>query len=98
MKLKLKLVLGLLVSGCAADTFGRMTVRPGGAVRNAEACYTSAGSSSMDRCALCACDPLYPPRPAPWSQHMHHALDSAHVPATQAAGSAAGDDHQRYSP
>ena len=50
------MVLGLLVSGCAADTFGRMTVRPGGAVRNAEACYTSAGSSSMDRCALCARD------------------------------------------
>ena len=43
------MVLGVLVCGCAADTFGRMTVRPGGAVRNAEACYTSAGSSSVDR-------------------------------------------------
>ena len=48
----LHLVLLLLVCGCAADTFGRMTVRPGGAVRNAEACYTSAGASSIDRCAL----------------------------------------------
>ena len=31
MKVLDLMVLGVLVCGCAADTFGRMTVRPGGA-------------------------------------------------------------------
>jgi hypothetical protein len=41
----------VLVRGGAADTFSR-TLRAGGAVRDAEYCYTTAGASSMDRCAL----------------------------------------------
>jgi len=43
-------LLGVLlaVSGCTADTFTR-TLRAGGAVRDAEYCYTTAGASSMDR-------------------------------------------------
>ena len=49
-----RLAVGVLlcaVCGCAADTFSR-TLRAGGAVRDAEYCYTTAGASSMDRCAL----------------------------------------------
>ena len=44
-------VLLCALCGCAADTFSR-TLRAGGAVRDAEYCYTTAGASSMDRCAL----------------------------------------------
>ena len=57
-----RLAVGVLlcaVCGCAADTFSR-TLRAGGAVRDAEYCYTTAGASSMDKCAL----PFLPAVPA----------------------------------
>ena len=64
----------LAVSGCAADTFSR-TLRAGGAVRDAEYCYTTAGASSMDRCALAPSrPPCLPPVLTRRSEHMQHAL------------------------
>ena len=66
-----RLVLLCAVCGCAADTFSR-TLRAGGAVRDAEYCYTTAGASSMDRCALALLARRACLRRR--SQHMQHAL------------------------
>ena len=68
-----RLALLCAVCGCAADTFSR-TLRAGGAVRDAEYCYTTAGASSMDRCALALLAPCLPPVLTRWSEHMQHVL------------------------